>query len=100
MNAAARRLNRYGERPSLDAVSQRRISGFCESGATTLYGHFSQITVAQGDRVEQGDVLGLGGATGNATGKHLHFEVHEDNQVVDPQRFLPAVQRRWIPWWR
>ena len=44
-------------------------------GRSTLYGHLSQISVGQGDRVDQGDILGLGGSTGFTTGKRLHVEL-------------------------
>jgi hypothetical protein len=63
-----------------------------EDGMSTLYGHFSKLQVSEGDYVEQGQVLGLGGSTGDADGKHVHFEVHEDGYVLDPLRFLPASQ--------
>ncbi len=42
----------------------------------TLYAHFEKIFVVVGQHVNQGDEIGLMGETGNATGCHLHFEVH------------------------
>lgn len=58
-------------------------------GAETWYAHFSKIQVALGQTVAQGDTLGLVGSTGLSTGPHLHFEVHEAGQAVDPLSFLP-----------
>ncbi len=59
------------------------------NGFETLYAHFSKIMVTTGQEVTQGEVLGLGGRTGNATGNHLHFEVHLDGAIVDPLKYLP-----------
>lgn len=58
------------------------------SGVVTLYGHLSEFSVTPGTRVEEGDVLGRAGATGRATGPHLHFEVRVRSAAVDP---LPAL---------
>jgi murein DD-endopeptidase MepM/ murein hydrolase activator NlpD len=59
------------------------------NGFTTLYAHLSQIAFAQGQRVTQGQLLGLGGRTGYATGNHLHFEVRLNGAVVNPLSVLP-----------
>lgn len=50
----------------------------------TLYAHLSKIAVKKGQVIEQGDNLGAVGATGWATGPHLHFEFRVDGQHVDP----------------
>jgi lipoprotein NlpD len=55
------------------------------NGFETLYAHLSEIDVVTGQNVKQGQVLGLGGRTGN----HLHFEVHLNGVVVDPLKYLP-----------
>lgn len=54
------------------------------SGNTTLYGHMSSRKVEVGQYVNQGDVLGITGSTGNSTGPHLHFEVTENGVRVNP----------------
>ncbi len=45
------------------------------NGTTTVYGHLSELSVKEGDKVYQGDLIGKMGNTGNAEGCHLHFEV-------------------------
>lgn len=57
-------------------------------GFSTYYGHLSQIKVAQGDIVRRGDVVGLMGQSGDATGPHLHYEVRIYNAPVDPTKYL------------
>ena len=57
-------------------------------GDETWYAHHSEIYVAVGDYVNQGDVIGLVGSTGLSTGPHLHFEVHENGEAVDPLTYL------------
>jgi hypothetical protein len=63
-------------------------------GLQTLYGHFSDIVVTTGQAVAQGDLLGYGGATGKATGKHLHFEVRQGNYLADPLDVLPSAAQK------
>jgi murein DD-endopeptidase MepM/ murein hydrolase activator NlpD len=53
-------------------------------GVRTFYAHLSRIDVRLGERVATGDVLGRIGATGDATGPHLHFEVRVRGAAVDP----------------
>jgi murein DD-endopeptidase MepM/ murein hydrolase activator NlpD len=58
------------------------------NGLATAYGHQSQIAVSCGQDVAQGQVIGYVGATGDATGPHLHFEVRVNGQAVDPLGYL------------
>ncbi len=56
----------------------------------TVYGHMSELLVHEGQWVNQGDVIGKVGSTGNSTGPHLHFEIRIDGVQVNP---LDYVQR-------
>jgi len=59
------------------------------SGERTMYAHLSRIDVRVGVWVGQGVRVGLVGATGDATGPHLHFEVRMRGAAVDPLQALP-----------
>jgi murein DD-endopeptidase MepM/ murein hydrolase activator NlpD len=63
-------------------------------GLTTRYGHLSTFKVRSGARVNRGDVIGLVGATGRATGPHLHYEVLANGQLLNPLRLLTSRPRR------
>ncbi|MEM7539426.1 MAG: M23 family metallopeptidase [Chloroflexota bacterium] len=54
----------------------------------TLYAHLSEIWVAEGDIIAQGQLLGVVGSTGNSTGPHLHFEIRDFGRRVDPIALL------------
>lgn len=58
------------------------------NGLETLYGHLSKINVSPMQEVAAGDVIGLGGSTGNSTGPHLHFECRFLYQTFDPEWIL------------
>jgi murein DD-endopeptidase MepM/ murein hydrolase activator NlpD len=60
------------------------------NGLTTRYGHMSAVLVEEGQDVKPGDELGRLGSTGRSTGPHLHYEVRQDGEPVDPTRFLHA----------
>ena len=57
-------------------------------GIQTLYAHMSNIYVKQGQYVNQGDIIGAMGSTGNSTGTHLHFEIRINGQYVDPLDYV------------
>ncbi len=59
---------------------------------TTVYAHLSRIHVRSGQRVQQGDNLGLVGATGWATGPHLHFEFRVNGAHKDPMTSARQAQ--------
>jgi murein DD-endopeptidase MepM/ murein hydrolase activator NlpD len=60
-------------------------------GRETRYGHLSKIMVSEGEKVSLGQQIALSGSTGKSTGPHLHFEIRENGQVVDPIKFLSNV---------
>lgn len=60
------------------------------SGLISAYMHLSRIDVQEGQRLRRGEVLGAVGATGRATGPHLHWAVFLNGNAVDPELFLPA----------
>ncbi len=56
----------------------------------SMYFHFSEISVSEGQAVAQGDEIGAVGQTGRATGPHLHISVKLDNIIFDPVTLLEA----------
>jgi murein DD-endopeptidase MepM/ murein hydrolase activator NlpD len=58
-------------------------------GVTTYYAHLSSVDVAADDEVGAGHQIGTVGATGNATGPHLHFEVRMNGVPQDPASVVP-----------
>lgn len=61
-----------------------------QNGQSTVYAHLSRIDVREGQRIEQGSRLGAVGATGWATGPHLHFEFRLNGQFQDPLKVARA----------
>lgn len=57
-------------------------------GIETLYGHLAKALVKEGQRVKRGDVVGLVGSTGLATGPHLHYMVKVNGQTFDPTKYI------------
>ena len=53
-------------------------------GFSTLYAHCSKILASSGDTVQEGQAIALVGQTGVATGPHLHFELHQGSQYLNP----------------
>ena len=56
-------------------------------GYETLYGHLSKYKCRAGQRVKRGDIIGYVGSTGRSEAPHLHYEVHKNNEVVNPLNF-------------
>ena len=78
----AGRQNGYGNVVQVRHVGER----------ATLYAHLSRIDVKAGQRVEQGQRVGAVGATGWATGPHLHFEFRVNGAHQDPLRIAKASE--------
>lgn len=58
-------------------------------GFDTVYAQLGEVSVAEGDNVKQGDVIGtVGESTGeNMTDSHLHYEIHKDGKAVNPEEY-------------
>lgn len=54
----------------------------------TQYAHMSKNAVKVGDSVKRGEIIGYVGSTGQSTGPHLHYEVHENGEPVNPREFM------------
>lgn len=59
-------------------------------GLYSLYYHMDSLNVQEGQYVKQGEKLGFSGATGLATGPHLHWEIRLNMEAVNPEFFLKA----------
>lgn len=61
-------------------------------GFRTYYGHNSKLLVQPGDTVKRGQVIAYMGTSGHSTGYHLHYEVWKDGRVVNPMKFVKALE--------
>ncbi|WP_114855899.1 M23 family metallopeptidase [Brachybacterium sp. YJGR34] len=55
---------------------------------TSSYHHLQSYSVSVGDQVSAGGTVGTVGTTGSSTGCHLHFEIHEDGNAVNPASYI------------
>jgi murein DD-endopeptidase MepM/ murein hydrolase activator NlpD len=63
-------------------------------GLQTRYGHLSSFSVSKGQSVNRGDIIGRVGATGKATGSHLHYEVLANGRLLNPLDLLTQQKPR------
>ncbi len=68
------------------------VAIYHSNGITTRYGHLSRITVEAGQRVKRGDQIGHAGSTGRSTGPHVHYEIRENDQPIDPLRYADLAR--------
>lgn len=61
-------------------------------GLETFYCHCKEVFLEEGICVRKGDVIASVGQTGLATGPHLHFELHENDVAVDPEKILSEAE--------
>ena len=61
------------------------------AGVESLYAHLDRVTLTTGMAVTAGQAIGTVGATGLATGPHLHFEVTRDGRLQDPRQWLAGL---------
>lgn len=59
---------------------------------SSTYAHLSRVEVKEGQRVTKDTEIGTVGATGWATGNHLHLEIHQNGVAIDPKEVLPEVK--------
>jgi len=57
-------------------------------GFETAYAHCDSLLVTKGESVQAGQLIAYMGSTGNSTGPHLHFEVKQNGEFCDPQKFV------------
>jgi len=58
------------------------------SGISTRYGHCEKILVKVGQKVKQGERIGLMGSSGRSTGPHVHYEVLKDGHQINPTQYV------------
>jgi murein DD-endopeptidase MepM/ murein hydrolase activator NlpD len=58
----------------------------------SFYAHLDRVLTSPGRSVRRGQVIGLVGSTGNATGPHLHFELRWRDRWIDPLAVLPTLK--------
>ena len=92
-------IDRIHSAKTLDSIFieiQDEMLTFFDADRMTLYAHLSRVDLKRGQRVEQGQRVGTVGATGWATGPHLHFEFRLRGQHQDPTRIARSSEPQSI----
>ena len=66
------------------------------NGLETLYAHLHRFKVSVGDEVEAGQLIGLGGSSGNSTGSHLHFECRFKGVAINPTQIIDFKEEKLV----
>ncbi len=66
-------------------------------GFTSVYAHCSKLYMKKGQKVDKGDKVGLVGMTGTATGYHLHFELRQNGEKLDPLDYSYQFGKEYLP---
>ena len=85
---AAGTVDYIGESPIYGLYLQLDHGG----GVKTFYAHCDELLVQQGQSVTAGETVALSGATGNATGPHLHFEIKKDGVLLNPIYYIETAE--------
>lgn len=67
----------------------RQVELMHDAHWTTRYSHLDKLLVKPGTEVKKGQIIGLAGESGLATGPHVHFELRRDGDALDPELFIP-----------
>lgn len=66
-------------------INHGKVNG---NEVVSQYSHLNKYQVTPGQRVEIGQAIALSGSSGNVTGPHLHFEIHENGKTTDPLNYI------------
>ena len=58
------------------------------NGFKTVYAHLSQFNVNLNDTINENDIIGYVGNSGSSTGPHLHYEIHKNEESIDPMLMM------------